>query len=105
MCTEQLKKGMALAFFGSAYADMADDCVSHCAAKSWDQLPAVIDTAALHAADTLVFELELMHGQPVSKLLEANNATNELTPQKTGAIMRPCKQWATVSGCLIMILI
>jgi hypothetical protein len=48
------------------------------------QLPAVIDPAAIHAAETLVFQLELMHGQPVAKLFEGNNATNELTAQEWG---------------------
>ncbi|MNC35321.1 hypothetical protein D3C76_165360 [compost metagenome] len=84
MSHELIKKGMARAFFGSAYADMADDCGKPLRGEIMDQLPAVIDSAALHAADTLAFQLEMMHGQPVAKLFEANNATNELTAQEWG---------------------
>jgi hypothetical protein len=84
MSQEQIKKGMALAFFGSAYADMADDCGQSLHGEIMDQLPAVIDSAALHAADTLTFQLELMHGMPVASLYESNNATNELKAQEWG---------------------
>lgn len=50
---EQIKRGMALAFFASAYADQADECDQPMRGEIMDQLPADIDRAALHAADTL----------------------------------------------------
>jgi hypothetical protein len=51
---EQIKRGMALAFFASAYADQADDYGLPLGGEIMDQLPDAIDPAALHAADTLV---------------------------------------------------
>lgn len=50
---DEIKRGMALAFFASAYADMADECGHSLRGEIMDQIPAEIDTAALHAADTL----------------------------------------------------
>lgn len=50
---EQIKHGMALAFFASAYADQADECCQPLRGEIIEQLPADIDPAALHAADTL----------------------------------------------------
>lgn len=50
---EQIKRGMALAFFASAYADQADECDQPMQGEIMDQLPDDIDPAALHAADTL----------------------------------------------------
>ncbi|MFU3805810.1 hypothetical protein ACM7G9_09115 [Pseudomonas aeruginosa] len=50
---DEIKRHMALAFFGSAYADQAEECGQPLAGEIMDQLPEVIDPAALHAADTL----------------------------------------------------
>ena len=57
--TEQIKRGMALAFFASAYADQADECDQPMQGEIMDQLPDDIDRAALHAADTLA--ISVMH--------------------------------------------
>jgi hypothetical protein len=54
---EQIKHGAALAFFASAYADQADECGQPLRGEIMDQLPAEIDPAALHAADTLAHGL------------------------------------------------
>ena len=56
---EQIKHGMALAFFASAYADQADECGQPMQGEIMDQLPDGIDPAALHAADTLA--IGVMH--------------------------------------------
>lgn len=51
---EQIKNGMTVAFFACAYADQAEECGQPLSGEIMDQLPSVIDPAALHAADTLV---------------------------------------------------
>ncbi|WP_312388128.1 hypothetical protein [Stutzerimonas nitrititolerans] len=50
---QEIKRGMALAFFASAYADQADECGQPLRGEIMEQLPAAIDPAATHAADTL----------------------------------------------------
>jgi hypothetical protein len=55
--TQEIKRGMALAFFGSAYADQADEAGEPMRGEIMDQLPDEIDSAALHAADTLHFDI------------------------------------------------
>lgn len=50
---QEIKRGMALAFFASAYADQADECGQPLHGEIMEQLPAAIDPAATHAADTL----------------------------------------------------
>ena len=55
---KEIKKGMALAFFACAYADQAEECGQPLRGEIMDQLPATIDTAAIHAADTLYFQFE-----------------------------------------------
>lgn len=54
---EQIKRGMALAFFASAYADQADECGQSLRGEIMAQLPTDIDPAALHAADILAADL------------------------------------------------
>lgn len=50
----QIKHGMALAFFASAYADLKDEQEEPLRGEIMDQLPDEIDPAAIHAADTLI---------------------------------------------------
>lgn len=61
--TEQIKQGMALAFFACAYADQADDCEQSLYGEIMAQLPDEIDPAALHAADTLAMGLEELNAK------------------------------------------
>jgi len=51
-------KGMALAFFASAYADQAEDCEQPLSGEIMDQLPELIDDSAIHAAITLYCQFE-----------------------------------------------
>jgi hypothetical protein len=53
---------MAKAFFGSAYADQAEESESPLRGEIMDQLPGEIDPAAIHAARTLYMDMERMHG-------------------------------------------
>lgn len=61
-------KGMALAFFASAYADQADEAGEPLRGQIMDQLPDIIDPAAIHAAKTLYIQFERafidFHGEP-----------------------------------------
>lgn len=54
---KEIGRGMALAFFASAYADQADECGEPLRGEIMDQLPETIDPAAWHAAATLQFGL------------------------------------------------
>lgn len=54
---EQIKRGMALAFFATAFADQADECGDPLRGEIMDQLPDEIDPAAIHAADTLAHDM------------------------------------------------
>lgn len=58
--SQQIRIGMAKAFFCSAYADMAeesDNCPDMTDRDWMDVLPGVIDPAALHAAATLLNDM------------------------------------------------
>ena len=59
---DEIKRHMALAFFGCAYADQADECEQSLTGEIMEQLPADIDPAALHAADTLAADLMRANG-------------------------------------------
>lgn len=48
----------AMAFFASAYADMADEAGQSLSGEIMDQLPNEIDIAAMHAANTLAMQIE-----------------------------------------------
>lgn len=63
---EEIKRGMALAFFASAYADQAEECGQPLRGEIMDQLPEEIDPAAMHAADTLISGMINAHtfGEP-----------------------------------------
>ena len=63
----------ARAFFASAWADMADECGSDVIGPSveiMDVMPDEIDPAALHAAKTLVMDIERVNGKPLETLLD-----------------------------------
>lgn len=89
---EQIKQGMVLAFFASAYADQADECGEPLTGEIMDQLPADIDPAALHAADTLISDMLLKNGVSdlerfYTQLIERccqEGADVELTPENFG---------------------
>lgn len=51
---EQIKNGMALAFFACAYADLCEENENPLSGEIMDQLPEPIDPAAIHAAETLI---------------------------------------------------
>jgi hypothetical protein len=93
--TEQIKHGAALAFFASAYAELADECGQSLTGEIMDQLPAEIDPAALHAADTLATQMLIANGlkSPVFDFeslylradeLSTEGADRELTPELFG---------------------
>ncbi|MCQ4311728.1 hypothetical protein NAV33_07440 [Pseudomonas stutzeri] len=100
---QQIRRGMAIAFFSSAYADQADECGQPLRGEITEQLPADIDPAATHAADTLAMGmissnwrpeiasrpeltvdrgLELIYRKAES--LSADGADRELTPELFG---------------------
>lgn len=51
---EQIKHGMELAFFASAYADLMEEQGNPMRGEITDQLPDEVDPAAVHAAHTLI---------------------------------------------------
>ena len=53
---DQIRHGMALAFFASAYADQADEAGEPLRGQILDQLPERVDPAATHAAHTLAMD-------------------------------------------------
>lgn len=57
----QIRHGMALAFFASAYADQAEECDQPLGGEIMEQLPATIDPSAVDAATTLEFQLISAH--------------------------------------------
>ena len=95
---EQIKHGMALAFFASAYADQADECGQPMRGEIMDQLPDDIDPSALHAADTLAtgvmhanglksacFDLESLYIRADEERHNSGeNGDRELTPDLFG---------------------
>lgn len=60
--SETIIHHMALAFFGSAYAEQADEAGQSLSGEIMDQLPEDIDPAALHAATTLAADLTRANG-------------------------------------------
>lgn len=55
--SQRIERGMALAFFASAYAEQAEECGQPLSGEIMDQLPQQIDKAALHAAANLEFSI------------------------------------------------
>lgn len=70
--TDEFLHHAALAFFASAWADMADEC----GASPWPPggeimayMPETIDPAATHAAKTLQFDIERVNGKTIEELM------------------------------------
>ena len=60
------------AFFASAWADMADECgadVIGPGTEIMDVMPDEIDPAAIHAANTLMMDIERVNGKPLESLM------------------------------------
>ena len=68
---ESILRGMARAFFASAWADQADECGESLRGEILDQIPADFDPAAIRAADTLLKDIESLHG-PIESVYESN---------------------------------
>lgn len=88
---DQILKGMAKAFFASAYADQADECGQPLHGEIMDQLPDDIDPAALHAANTLANDMvwksstNNLDGLYLLALRQdSSGADRELTPELFG---------------------
>ena len=67
--------GMAKAFFGSAWADYVEehDVMSLMGTEILDVMPTDIDPAALHAANTLLLDLERLHKQRIEDLWQQHS--------------------------------
>lgn len=65
---DKIKHHMALAFFGSAYAEQAEECQQSLSGEIMDQLPSEIDPAAIRASETLT--LNLLKDNGVNSLAE-----------------------------------
>ena len=65
---EEILHHMALAFFASAYSDQAEECDQPLSGEIMDQLPEVIDPAAIHAARTLCHGIEFAHKVTIDTL-------------------------------------
>lgn len=92
---DQILRGMALAFFGSAYADQAEECGQPLRGEIMDQLPDEIDRAALHAAQTCYMDVQRANGQTdivdlfklaeqLSESVDNKYADRDLTPELFG---------------------
>ena len=63
----------AKAFFASAWADMADECgsdVISMGVEIMSVMPDETDPSAIHAANTLVMDIERINGKPLESLLD-----------------------------------
>ena len=58
----------ALAFFASAWADMVEENGATLRGEIMDQIPREIDPAAIHAANTLLMDMERVNKKPLSEL-------------------------------------
>lgn len=59
------------AFFASAWADMADECDSDIigpGVEIMDVMPQAVDPAAIHAAETLLIDIEWANGKTLGEL-------------------------------------
>lgn len=96
---QQIKHGMAKAFFASAWADAADQAGQPIRGEIFEQMPDDIDPAAIRAADTLAArfiethdysEPGLSDSQKLACLymkaanLDPEGADRELTPENFG---------------------
>lgn len=87
---EKIQRSMALAFFGCAYADQAEESGNALAGEIMDQLPDEIDPAAIHAAKTLMSDMANANMASVDALYiqaeecETDGGDRELTPELFG---------------------
>lgn len=87
---ETITHHAALAFFACAYADQADDASQSMQGEIMDQLPAVIDSAALSAAETLLIQTTAANGYAgqlagcIFCLYGKAQALQETAPDDTG---------------------
>jgi len=61
------------AFFASAWADMADECESDVISMGVEimsVMPDETDPAAIHAANTLMMDIERINGKPLEALIK-----------------------------------
>lgn len=91
----QIKRGMALAFFASAYADLCDDHGEPLRGEIMDQLPDEMDPGATAAADTLAQGLGIISGKvcrligleslyAIVEAMDSEGADRELSPELFG---------------------
>ncbi len=93
---DQIKRGMALAFFASAYADLCEECDQPLTGEILDQLPPDIDPAALHAAETLMSGMRWANSEATGRQvdltelyqmaddMDTEGADRQLTPELFG---------------------
>jgi hypothetical protein len=82
---EQILRGMALAFFASAWADMVEENgASLSGLEIMQVMPETVDPAAKHAAYTLYFQMESVNGDAIERLYGQNCGEPRLSPQDWG---------------------
>lgn len=59
----------ALAFFASAWADMVEENGATLRGEIMELMPSEIDPAAIHAANTLLMDLERVNKKPLPEIL------------------------------------
>lgn len=87
---DEILRGMALAFFASAFADQAEENGTPLRGEIMDQLPLLTDKAAILAADTLAKKIVLLNGvssidpneTPLEKLYIKAGMVNDGTGDK-----------------------
>jgi hypothetical protein len=99
---EQIKHGMELAFFASAYADLREDEGNPMRGEIMDQLPHITDPAAVNAAKVLIMDMQTANRSVpkcldntgcctiqsiyahAQELYDRKDADRELTPEMFG---------------------
>lgn len=88
--SEHILRGMALAFFASAWADAEEEAGQAKGGEIMDRIPGDIDPAALSAARTLYMQMEQANKKILSFLyadctaLDAAGADRQLSPELFG---------------------
>ena len=63
-------KHASLAFFASAWADQQEENGHSLRGEIMDQIPDIVDPAAIHAAVTLAMDMERINSKSVAKMME-----------------------------------
>ena len=63
-------KHASLAFFASAWADQQEENGRSLRGEIMDQIPDIVDPAAIHAAVTLAMDMERINSKSVAKMME-----------------------------------